>query len=146
MYVPLRCSPSHVSPASQLFIYQNNIYYIDKLGDGVRQLTRNGVPDGVANGIPDWLYDEKILRTDHAVWFSPEGSKLAFASFNDTMIRHVVYPKYGSYDDPNNIYPEVTRIRYPQAGQSNPRVTLWVLYLAQEDMRQVHPPPEIAER
>lgn len=104
------------------------------------------MPDGVANGIPDWLYDEKILRTDHAVWFSPEGSKLAFASFNDTLIRHVVYPKYGSYDDPNNIYPEVTRIRYPQAGQSNPRVTLWVLHLQQEDMRQVHPPPEIGER
>jgi hypothetical protein len=132
---------------TQYFVQGNNIYYIPSVGESPKMLTKTGREGSFWNGIPDWLYSERILQSDRAAWFSPEGSRLAFVSFDDTKVASIAYPKYGSYDDPNNIYPEVSSIRYPKAGRSNPEVTLWVVDLRNTDhSRRLLPPTDIMDR
>lgn len=130
----------------KVFVQGNNIYYLPSVGESVRQLTRTGQDGSVWNGVPDWIYGEKILRTDHAVWFSPDGSRLAYVSFDDSKVASIAYPKYGSYDDPNNVFPEVTSLRYPKAGRVNPEVALWVVDLPSGNTRKLTPPSEIVDR
>ena len=104
------------------------------MDEGMVQLTSSGKSGLVFNGIPDWLYGEKILQTNCALWFSPLGSKLAFASFDDTKVASIEYPIYGVYDDPNNIYPEISSVKYPKAGKTNPEVTLYVVDLTSDEI------------
>ena len=40
------------------------------------QLTTTGVADQVYNGIPDWVFEEEVFEDNHAIWWSPDSSKL----------------------------------------------------------------------
>jgi hypothetical protein len=66
----------------------------------------------ILNGIPDWLYEEEILSKNNAIWFSPNGSRLCFASFDDSLVDVVSFPFYGSTEEvvKGGLY----RIRYPK--------------------------------
>lgn len=58
---------------------------------------------------------EEILKRDNAVWISPDGEKLVFATFNDTMVDEVTWKIYGSpIDGVTNPYPQEGRLRYPK--------------------------------
>ena len=104
------------------------------LDDGMIQVTSSGKSGLVYNGVPDWLYGEKILESNRALWFSPGGSRLVYASFDDTKVASIDYPVYGMYDDPSNIYPETASVKYPKAGKANPLVTLFVVDLMSEEI------------
>lgn len=65
------------------------------------------------NGIPDWLYEEEILKTDHTLWFSPDGMHLLYISFNDTNVGEYSYPWYDSKNTETK-YPKIEKIRYPK--------------------------------
>jgi dipeptidyl-peptidase 4 len=67
----------------------------------------------IYNGIPDWVYEEEVLSTDAATWFSPNGNHFAFAQFNDTKVKEAVYDVYGDKQ-----YPEEVHLRYPKVRQS----------------------------
>lgn len=120
-----------------MFIHQNNIYYYPAIGDNLKSLVKTGKEGTLFNGVPDWLYGEKILKTNRALWWAPDGSLLSFASFDDSKVDSISYPKYGTYDDPNNVYPELVTLRYPKAGRENPSVSLWVV-----DLRASMPTPK----
>lgn len=104
------------------------------LDDGMIQVTSSGKSGLVYNGVPDWLYGEKILESNRALWFSPGGSRLVYGSFDDTKVASIDYPVYGMYDDPSNIYPETASVKYPKAGKANPLVTLFVVDLMSEEI------------
>ena len=137
----------------QVVVHRNNIYYANSVSEwpsNVKQLTRNGQEGVVFNGIPDWLYSDKIFgQSDRsqqsAIWFSPEGTKLSFASFDDSKVSPISYPKYGSYDDPSNVYPSLVTLRYPLAGRDNPTVTVFVADIASSspEPRKVTPPSDV---
>lgn len=57
-------------------------------------------------------YAEEILGTNSAVWFSPDGRMLAYASINDTLVDMVHIPQYG----PELQYSLVHWLRYPKVG------------------------------
>ena len=58
-------------------------------------------------GIPDWVYEEDVLRSNNAIHVSPNGGKIAYARFDDTNVPEFQYPVYGNpYDVTNNNYPE----------------------------------------
>ncbi|RWS30556.1 prolyl endopeptidase FAP-like protein, partial [Leptotrombidium deliense] len=134
----------------KIFVHQNNIYYYAKMGDNLKQLVKTGKEGVVFNGITDWLYGEKILKTNKAVWWAPDGNKLCFASFDDSKVDIMTYPKYNTFDDPNNLYPELVSLRYPKAGRPNPQVSIWISDLSDPlsipGPRRLLPPSEIMGR
>ncbi|KAF4520671.1 hypothetical protein B566_EDAN006347 [Ephemera danica] len=97
------------------FIYRNDIYYRAEASSNAKvvRLTTSGEPGVVFNGVPDWLYEEEILHGPRALWFSPDGSSLAYASFNDSQVGELQYSWYGSLDA-RLAYPETRSLRYPK--------------------------------
>lgn len=155
MIGPIVCNFSNI-PLSfpfQVVVHRNNIYYAGAVADwpsNVKQLTRNGQEGVIFNGVPDWLYSDKIFgQSDQirqwAIWFSPEGNKLSYVSFDDSKVSPMSYPKYGSYDDPSNVYPSLVTLRYPLAGRDNPSVSVHVVDLTSSspDSRKVTPPSDV---
>lgn len=58
---------------------------------------------------------EEVLSSGSAVWFSPDGTKLAFAYFDDTEVPEFTYFMYDDEDDgPYPQYPRVVKLRYPK--------------------------------
>lgn len=64
------------------------------------------------NGVPDWLYENEILKTSHTVWFSPNSLYLLYITFNDTQVGEYKYPWYDS-GNPKVTYPKIKSFRFP---------------------------------
>lgn len=86
-----------------------------------------------------YLFSEDILKSGHAVWISPDGGGLVFATFDDSKVEEVQFELYGDGDGDGNPgsssgesdpYPKVSTMRYPKAGSRNPDVSLWLVSLA----------------
>lgn len=108
------------------YVYKNNIYYWD--GANTHQLTDTGKEDVEYVGIPDWVYEEEVLQEDGALWFSPDGKKMAIGEFDDSQVSTF---NIAFYSNPSSktemfIYPEELHLKYPKPGTSNPGVSLKV--------------------
>ncbi|KAG1660982.1 Inactive dipeptidyl peptidase 10 [Nymphon striatum] len=144
----------------QMYIYRNNIYYAVNVKQALNkneiQLTQDGNVGVYFNGIPDWLYEgdfekllspgcydngilhkaynyfqnQEIFKSNNAVWWSPKGDYLCYASINDSKVQSMVYPIYGPFSDPNNLYPRLEALRYPKRSKENapggPEGKAWV--------------------
>ncbi|GAU96755.1 hypothetical protein RvY_08152-2 [Ramazzottius varieornatus] len=122
-----------------VFVHENDIYYQKLSQEGLLEnavrLTDTGATDQnprngtevIYNGIPDWLYEEEILSSDHAVWWSPDSKYLAYLSFNDTEVQTFAFDTYGYDANPAKQYSNSTKIRYPKAGTKNPAVALYIV-------------------
>ncbi|XP_053982596.1 venom dipeptidyl peptidase 4 [Hylaeus volcanicus] len=122
------------SPTENAVVYvlDNDIYYekiSDRRNDPVR-LTNTGVPGIVYNGVPDWVYEEEVLASAVALWFSPDGDYLAFATYNDSAVKDFTIPHYGKPGSMEDQYPKEVKIKYPKAGSSNPSVSLSMVNLS----------------
>ncbi|MCJ8747610.1 hypothetical protein PDJAM_G00155370 [Pangasius djambal] len=106
---------------SLAYVWMNNVYVKSSPSSPAEPVTSNGNPV-ILNGIPDWVYEEEMFSTNHAMWWSPSGRFLAFAEFNDTDVHVIEYSWYGQGQ-----YPEVVTIPYPKAGTPNPTVRLFVV-------------------
>eukprot|EP00064_Thunnus_orientalis_P001733 superscaffoldBa00000120_g1736 len=69
-----------------IFIFENNIYYRSTVESRSIRLVATGKEGVVFNGLPDWLYEEEILQTHIAHWWSPDGLRLAYMTINDTLV------------------------------------------------------------
>lgn len=62
-----------------------------------------------------WVFlSEEVLGSGSALWFSPEGNRLAFARFDDTEVDNFTYFKYGEPGTLDSQYPEVIMLKYPK--------------------------------
>ncbi|XP_055942406.1 inactive dipeptidyl peptidase 10-like [Argiope bruennichi] len=139
------------SKDSQLaYVYRNNIYYLNSYGDGAKPsaLTQSGEEGVIFNGLPDWIYEAEIFHSNNALWWGPDGTKLAYGVFNDTQVDVMTYPWYGSYEDSTNVYPQTIKLRYPKPGRPNPKASLWVADFTQPFpvTEEVMPPVEIKDQ
>ena len=66
-------------------------------------------------GVMYYIILEEVLGTNKALWFSPDGTQLAYASFNDTEVLQIKYPWYGASI---NQYPIIHSIPYPKVRKS----------------------------
>ncbi|XP_077584400.1 inactive dipeptidyl peptidase 10 isoform X2 [Stigmatopora nigra] len=107
-----------------LYIFENNIYYQSDVKSNSLRLTSSGKDGVIFNGIADWLYEEEILQTHVAHWWSPDGERLAFLVVNDTLVPNMALPRFTGM-----IYPKGKQYPYPKAGQPNPVVKLFVVNL-----------------
>jgi len=113
--------------------YNNNIHYRHSAESEDLQLTNSGNDSVVYNGIPDWVSEEEVFEDNKALWWSPDGSKLVYGVFNDTLVDIVNLPRYGNWHNshtnrqgyPYLQYFMMDPFRYPKSGTTNPTVTLW---------------------
>ncbi|XP_060571687.1 dipeptidyl peptidase 4-like isoform X1 [Ruditapes philippinarum] len=108
-----------------VFVQDNDVYYRRNIygEEGEFRVTTTGKPDEIFNGVPDWVFEEEILFTDNAIWWSPSGHYFAFASFNDSEIGLFDLTYYG---DLKNQYVENKKLLYPKAGTTNPTFSLHI--------------------
>lgn len=122
------------APRNNALVYcrQNDIYYVPDITlDQTIRLTFDGSFNAIYNGVPDWTYRgtafvrlfDRIpalrrtvqlldMTNQAAIWFSPAADRIAYVSFNDTVVPEVRLPIY-SEPDSFNLYTEQVIIRYP---------------------------------
>ncbi|XP_073987647.1 inactive dipeptidyl peptidase 10-like isoform X2 [Rhodnius prolixus] len=107
------------------FVYKNDIYYSKGARETkVIRLTDTG-SDWIYNGIPDWIYQEEIFKSDEAFWFSPDSNYILYATFNDTDVGKISLTKFSSKEN----YPKMQTVSYPKPGTKNPEVKLTIIDL-----------------
>ncbi|KAL0839372.1 hypothetical protein ABMA28_016105 [Loxostege sticticalis] len=111
---------------SLAYVYINNIYYQSSLDSAPVPITTTGVLNVIYHGIPDWVYEEEVFLSNNAMWFSSDGSKLAYATFDDTEVRKMKVPHYGVPGSVDYQYTQHHEIRYPKPGTVNPTVSVTV--------------------
>lgn len=134
--------------------YNNNIFYRHSAEAEDVQLTRSGRQDVVFNGIPDWVNEEEVFEDNQAMYWSPDGSKLVYGVFNDTLVDVVQLPRYGNWRTEGengqgyafNQYFHFDEFRYPKVSSINPMVALWIADVgppgtANQIKQQNLPPP-----
>ncbi|KAI0071164.1 dipeptidyl aminopeptidase [Panus rudis PR-1116 ss-1] len=80
------------------------------------------------NGITDWVYEEEVYSGPTALWWSPDSSKLAFLSFDETAVDEYTFPVYNPTHDAYTVvpYPDHVTMKYPKPGYNNPLVSVRV--------------------
>lgn len=137
---------------SQLvFSFRNNLYYKDSVNSEAIRLTVSGEPGVIFNGHTDWLYEEEILDSNKALWFSPKGDYLAYLEINDTRVDSISWNRYGEYYNiSSNQYPVMQTIRYPKPSTANPRIRIFIVNLHSDvdkvQISQIIPPTKIANQ
>ncbi|OWK56159.1 Dipeptidyl peptidase 4 [Lonchura striata] len=100
--------------STMVYVFQNNIYLKQSPRESPVKITSDGKQNEIFNGIPDWVYEEEMLATKYALWWSPNGRYLAYVQFNDSDIPVIEYSYFGEDQYPRKIiipYPKVyTRI------------------------------------
>lgn len=118
-----------------VYVYNNNVYLrkdvTDESGTRDLKLSTSGTPREVYNGVPDWVYEEEVLSSNKAMYFSSSGNSLAYMEFRDNDIKYFTYQEYGSPSDvKNSQYAKLVALKYPKAGTTNPTVNLKVVKLS----------------
>uniref|UniRef100_A0A8D3BFP8 Dipeptidyl-peptidase 6b n=1 Tax=Scophthalmus maximus TaxID=52904 RepID=A0A8D3BFP8_SCOMX len=107
-----------------IFIFENNIYYKTTIESRAIRLVSTGQEGVVFNGLADWLYEEEVLQTHVAHWWSPDGLRLAYMTINDSLVPKMEVPFFTGMPYPANL-----EYHYPKAGEENPVVHLSVVSL-----------------
>ncbi|XP_048391079.1 dipeptidyl peptidase 4 isoform X2 [Stegostoma tigrinum] len=105
-----------------VYVWNYNIYLKTDPTSSSINITTNGKKNEIYNGIPDWIYEEEMLSSNNALWWSPNGIFFAYGEFNDTHVPLIEYSFYG-----DGQYPETIQIPYPKAGANVSTVRLFVV-------------------
>lgn len=101
------------------FVRDNNLY-IKNLGDGIETaVTRDGKFNHIINGSTDWVYEEEFAFAKAFEW-SPDGKKIAYYRFDETLVPEYNMQIWGS------LYPDDYRFKYPKAGEVNSTIAIRV--------------------
>ncbi|CAG8607679.1 25771_t:CDS:10, partial [Gigaspora rosea] len=102
------------------FVKDNDVYVSLGLTEE-RRITYDG-SDVVFNGVPDWIYEEEVLAAKYALWWSPDGKRVAYLRLNESEVPEYRFPLYvdGMHVEP---YLREVVMKYPKPGYPNPIVT-----------------------
>jgi dipeptidyl-peptidase-4 len=84
------------------------------------------------------VYEEEIFGDRYTLWYSPDGAKIAFLTFNETGVGNFRIPYYiadGAEYVP--VYPRELELRYPKVGTKNPVVGFNILDVASGNVTNV---------
>lgn len=114
------------------FVRNNNIYITHLDGSGaLEQVTTDGVPTKVINGVPDWVYQEEFGILSSLAW-SPDSRRLAFLKWDESEVPMCSMQIYEGACKPkkaNSVHPGSYDYKYPCAGETNSTVTAHVYNL-----------------
>ncbi len=102
------------------YVVENNIFVEDLVTGDIVQLTDNG-SDKLVNGTFDWVYEEEFMIRDGFRW-SPDSKKIAYWQLDDSGVG-----EFCLINNTDSIYPRITMIPYPKAGQTLPSARIGVI-------------------
>uniref|UniRef100_A0A8C9WBW8 Dipeptidyl peptidase 4-like n=1 Tax=Scleropages formosus TaxID=113540 RepID=A0A8C9WBW8_SCLFO len=105
------------------YVWDFNVYIKPEATSPSVQVTTNGKKNAILNGIPDWVYEEEMFSSHGAMWWSPNGTFLAYAEFNDTQVQNIEFSWYGTGQ-----YPETVVIPYPKVGSFTLLGHIWLFF------------------
>ncbi|XP_077368906.1 inactive dipeptidyl peptidase 10 isoform X3 [Festucalex cinctus] len=106
------------------FVFDGDIYYKPSVISQALRLTSTGDQHSVVNGLSDWTYEEEVLLSYAAHWWSMDGARLAYLSINNSATPLVEIPQFLG-----GLYPSNLNFPYPKAGSNIPSVSLFVVNL-----------------
>ncbi|XP_019960254.2 inactive dipeptidyl peptidase 10 [Paralichthys olivaceus] len=106
------------------YVFDGDIYYKPSVAGKPLRLTTTDQGQKVVNGISDWTYEEEVLLTYVAHWWSMDGARLAYLSINNSATPVMEIPQFLG-----GLYPSNVLFHYPKAGSSIPSVSLFVVNL-----------------
>ena len=107
------------------FHRDRNVYVSDADGKNEVAVTTDGAAaNRTKYGIASWVYGEE-LGVREAMWFSPDGKKLAYYFFDESKVKD-----YYLAMDQTKYQGTLDTEAYPKAGTDNPKVGLFVYDLA----------------
>ncbi|KAF1390093.1 hypothetical protein PFLUV_G00054540 [Perca fluviatilis] len=110
---------------SQLaYMFEGDIYYKSSVTSKALRLTTTNLEQNVVNGLSDWTYEEEVLLTYVAHWWSMDGARLAYLTINNSATPVMEIPHFLG-----GLYPSNVLFPYPKAGSSIPSVSLFVVNL-----------------
>ena len=105
------------------YVRENNLYVEDTATSAVTQLTRNGSKRFI-NGTFDWVYEEELDLRDGWRW-SPDGRSIAYWQMDTEGV-----PDFHLINNTDSLYPKITTIQYPVAGEKNSAARVGVVSAA----------------
>jgi dipeptidyl-peptidase-4 len=106
------------------FVRDNNVFMTSLADNTETQVTTDGQFNSIINGTTDWVYEEEFGFVDGFYW-SPDGRKLAYYRFDETLVREYNLQRWGT-----GPYPVDYRFKYPKAGEANSKVEVWIYDVA----------------
>jgi dipeptidyl-peptidase-4 len=110
------------------YVRENNLYVEDVPDGRITQLTRDG-SKRIINGTVDWVYEEELDVRDGWRW-SPDGRSIAYWQLDTDGV-----PDYYLINNTDSLYPKITTIQYPVAGQTNSAARVGVVSAGGGDTR-----------
>lgn len=111
--------------ARQAIYRDRNIVVANRDGSGERQVTSDGSEaQRIKYGTASWVYGEELGQST-AMWWSPDGSKLAYYRFDEGPVTD-----YWLQTDQTRVQGSVMVEAYPKSGTANPVVDLFVYDVA----------------
>ncbi|MCX6288133.1 MAG: S9 family peptidase [Bacteroidetes bacterium] len=120
------------SPAASkvAFVVDNNIFIRDialslkaegekDTVNALTQITTDGKVNEIINGATDWVYEEEF-GFSRALFWSPDGSGLAYYRFDESKVKEYQLTTYGE------LYPEQSKYKYPKPGEDNSVVGIYI--------------------
>ena len=105
------------------FVAGNNLYYKDLASGKTVQITGDGAPNRIINGLPDWVYEEEFSPVTGegmvATRWSPNSSKIAFIRFDEQAV-----PEFPLTWYEGGMYPRQSSFKYPKVGEPNSTVSI----------------------
>lgn len=105
------------------FARDNNMFFVDLGNMKETQITNTGKFNSIINGYTDWVYEEEFSFAQGFHW-SPDGSKIAFYTFDETKVPEYNMQMWG------DLYPKDYKYKYPKPGEANSIVTVSVYNLS----------------
>ncbi|XP_073326603.1 inactive dipeptidyl peptidase 10 [Pagrus major] len=106
------------------YVFDGDIYYKPSVTGKPLRLTTTEQEQNVVNGLSDWIYEEEVLLTYVAHWWSMDGARLAYLTINNSATPVMEIPHFLG-----GLYPSNVVFPYPKAGSSIPSVSLFVVNL-----------------
>lgn len=125
------------------FVRRGNLY-LRRVGEASVEAITADTDPAVRNGIPGWGYEEEILESNAATWWSPDGRYIAFLRTNESKVQTYTMSLYARTRG-DRLYPEPLPVRYPKTGTPNPVVHLQMYDAQQRRILTLDLPRQLAD-
>jgi dipeptidyl-peptidase-4 len=133
--------PAFSPDASKIaFVVDNDLYVKDLANNTTTRITTDGKMNAIINGASDWVYEEEFQLLRAFEW-SPDGKRLAFLRFDESLVPEMTMDMYKGGD-----YPEEVTFKYPKVGEKNAVVTAHLYELSSAKTTEINIPNRQAEK